>query len=279
MRFAKTILVLASAVPLLLSTIAGGAQTNPAADGSIQQFQYKSALRASQDAIGHTLSSHRFTDSSGQSVSLASLRGKPLVLSLVYTSCYQICPTTTRHLAGVVEKARTTLGQDAFSVAVLGFDAQFDGPLAMAQFARQQGIDDAGWYVLSADQDTVNALAKELGFVFFTSPNGFDHVVQASVIDAEGTLYRQVYGEVFDTPLLIEPLLDLVLARPKPDQSLFDDLIDKVRFFCTTYDPARDAYSFDYSLFIGMLIGGVIIVCTAGFIWREYRRGQRRVTV
>jgi len=212
-------------------------------------------------------------------VSLAALLGKPLVLSLVYTSCYQICPTTTRHLAGVVEKARTTLGQDAFSVAVLGFDAQFDGPLAMAQFARQQGIDDAGWYVLSADQDTVNALAKELGFVFFTSPNGFDHVVQASVIDPEGTVYRQVYGEVFDTPLLIEPLLDLVLARPKPDQSLFGDLIDKVRFFCTTYDPARDAYSFDYSLFIGMLIGGVIIVCTAGFIWREYRRGRRRVPV
>ena len=32
--------------------------------------------------------------------------GKPLVLSLLYTSCYHICPMTTRHLSKVVEKAR-----------------------------------------------------------------------------------------------------------------------------------------------------------------------------
>ena len=106
MKIAKSTIVLAAVVLSLLSPIAGSAQTTPAADGSIQQFQYKSALRASQDAIGRTLSAHRFTDSSGRSVPLAALRGKPLVLSLVYTSCYQICPTTTRHLARVVEKAR-----------------------------------------------------------------------------------------------------------------------------------------------------------------------------
>ena len=66
-----------------------------------------------------------------------------------------------------------------------------------------------------------------------------------------------------------------MLGRAKPNQSLLGDLIDKVRFFCTAYDPATDAYSFDYSLFIGMIIGGVIIVMIITFIVREYRYGRR----
>ena len=111
--------------------------------------------------------------------------------------------------------------------------------------------------------------------MFFTSPNGFDHVVQATVIDADGVIYRQVYGEVFDTPLLVEPLKELLLGRPQPNQSLLSDLINKVRFFCTNYDPASDSYHFDYSLFIGMIIGAVIIILVAAFLVREYRHGKR----
>ena len=123
--------------------------------------------------------------------------------------------------------------------------------------------------------DAIRDKTAELGIEYFTSPSGFDHIVQATVIDAEGKVYRQVYGETFDTPLLVDPLLELVLGRPKPHQSFVDDLIDKVRFFCTAYDPASDSYSFDYSLFVGMVIGGVIIVLAAGFIVREYRYGKR----
>ncbi len=247
----------------------------PELKGSIQKFQYKKALQDSQDAIGNRLSNFRLTDASGKGIKLHDLHGKPLVLSLIYTSCYKICPMTTRHLSSVVEKARKTLGKDNFSVAVLGFDSQFDNPQAMRYFARKQGIEDANWYLLSADDKTIAALSKELGFLFFTSPNGFDHVVQATVIDSEGVIYRQVYGEVFDTPLLVEPLKELLLGRPQPNQTLFSELINKVRFFCTNYDPASDSYHFDYSLFIGMIIGAIIIVLIIIFLVQEVRRGKR----
>ena len=100
------------------------------------------------------------------------------------------------------------------------------------------------------------------------------HVVQATIIDADGVIYRQVYGEVFNTPLLVEPLKELILGRPQPNQTLISDLINKVRFFCTNYDPASDSYHFDYSLFIGMLIGGIIIILIITFLVREYRRGK-----
>jgi len=127
---------------------------------------------------------------------------------------------TTRHLSKVVEKAREALGNKSFSIAILGFDTQNDTPQAMISYAKKQGIKNADWSLLSADSDTINALSKQLGFLFFTSPNGFDHIVQASVIDAESVVYTQVYGEVFETPLLVEPLKDLVLGRPKPGHAL-----------------------------------------------------------
>jgi len=241
----------------------------------VQEFRYKEVLQKSQDAIGNVLSNHPLTDHNSHALSMDDLRGKPLVLSLIYTSCYQICPMTIRNLATVVDKARDALGEDSFNVAVLGFDAYNDSPQAMIHFARKQGIDNRGWRLLSISPDTIEALSKELGFEFYSSPNGFDHITQATVIDAEGRVYRQVYGEVFDTPLLVEPLKELVLGQPKPNQTLLSELINKVRFFCTTYDPARDAYHFDYSLFIGMAIGAFIILTAIILLVREIRHGRR----
>lgn len=245
--------------------------------GSIQKFQNKKALEESQAAIGNQLSNFRLTDASGRGLKLHDLLGKPLVISLIFTSCYQTCPVTTRHLSSVIEKAREALGHDKFSVAVLGFDAQADSPQAMKYFGKKQGIENANWHLLSADSKTIKDFTKELGFLFFTSPSGFDHMVQATVIDAKGVVYRQVYGEVFNTPLLIEPLKELILGRPQPNQTLLSDLINKVRFFCTNYDPASDSYHFDYSLFIGMLIGGIIIILIVVFLWKEYRKYKATV--
>jgi len=127
---------------------------------------------------------------------------------------------------------------------------------------------------LSASSSAVEALAGDIGFQYFASSNGFDHLIQATVIDAEGRVYRQVYGQVFDTPLLVDPLIELVLGRSPPEQPLLDNLVSKIKLFCTTYDPVRDGYYFDYSLFIGMLIGGSIIVFTAVIVVRGLSNGR-----
>lgn len=235
------------------------------------EFDYDVALRLSQSAIGIQLTEQSFVNSSGAQVRLSDFHGKPLVLSLVYTSCYQICPMTTRHLSKVVEKAREALGRDSFSVAVVGFDTRFDTSDAMGFFAEKQDISDKGWNLLSIDQAGIERLAKDVGFVFYPSSNGFDHLIQATVIDADGKVYRQVYGQVFETPLLVDPLIDLVLDRPQPAESLLSDLTKKVKLFCTTYDPVRDGYYFDYSLFLGMLIGAIIIAYTVFVMIRETR--------
>ena len=44
------------------------------------------------------------------------------------------------------------------------------------------------------------------------SPKGFEHLIQASVVDPEGKVIQQAYGMDFDTPLLVEPLKRLVFS-------------------------------------------------------------------
>ena len=246
-----------------------------ASNGDKPIFDYDSALKISQGAIGRQVDNHLFTDAEGNAATLDDFKGKPLVLSMVYTSCYQICPMTTRHLSEIVQKARDALGEDSFAIAVVGFDTQVDTPEAMQYFANKQGISDKNWHLLSTTKTAVEALSKQIGFQYFPSSNGFDHLIQATIIDAGGKVYRQVYGQVFDTPLLVDPLIELVLGRDPPESSILTDLTRKIKLFCTTYDPVRDGYYFDYSLFIGMLIGGSIIIVTGVFLFREFRQGRR----
>jgi protein SCO1/2 len=264
-------MLLISAAPALAAqTLAPIAGSDPAASA----FDYDQALAISQGAIGQRVVDIEFTAADGRRLRLGDFRGKPLVVSMVYTSCYEICPMTTRFLSGVVEKAREALGEDSFAVAVVGFDVQVDTPAAMQYFANKQGISDKGWQVLSASSGAIEQLADDIGFLYFPSSNGFDHLIQATIIDAEGVVYRQVYGQVFDTPLLVDPLIELVLGRSSPEQPLLANLVSKIKLFCTTYDPVRDGYYFDYSLFIGMLIGGSIILFTAVIVVRELNNGR-----
>ncbi|MEW6332229.1 MAG: SCO family protein [Pseudomonadota bacterium] len=239
------------------------------------KFDEKAALALSQGVIGKPVGDYTLTATDGSKRRLSEYRGKPLVISLIYTSCYHICPTTTQHLDKVTRIARAALGPESFSVLTIGFDTPKDTPVAMRQFARDQGIDMPGWQFLSADATTMQGLTKDLGFISYAAPHGFDHLIQATVIDAQGKIYRQVYGMTFDTPLLVEPLKELVFGEPVTP-SLLSSLSNKVKLFCTVYDPTSGKYRFDYSIFLGLLIGASSIGIVAFLVLREWRRTRRR---
>jgi len=236
-------------------------------------------VRYSQAAIGRQLTNHVMLDDDGASVDLAAYRGKPLVVNFVYTSCADICPMVVQSLSRAVNAAQDALGADSFAVVTIGFDAVHDTPARMAAFARSQGIDEPNWRFLSADKETVAKLSAELGFVFYASPKGFDHLAQTTVIDRDGRIYRQIYGAGFEVPALVEPLKDVVFGRDGAITGL-DSLLDRIRLFCTVYDPTRDRYRFSYTIFISV-IAGALTLGTVGFIvvraiirlWRREARG------
>ena len=243
------------------------------AQENTDQYDRDNALEISQAAIGRSVGNHRFLKRSGMSVSLDELKGRPLVVSLIYTSCYHVCPMLTQHLAKVVGIAREALGDNSFSVLTIGFDTAVDIPERMAQFAIQHSIKDEYWLFLSADQEAIDGLTKDLGFIYFASPKGFDHLTQTTVIDADGAVYRQIYGQRFDSPALVEPLKELVYNSPR-DLGLVDEWIDNVRLFCTIYDPKTGRYKFDYSIFVTIFVGLSCLGAIAAFIIHSWRNAR-----
>ncbi len=242
-----------------------------------EAFDEDSALAYSRGALGRKLGAHVLTAPDGAPVTLASFEGRPLVVNFIYTSCVHTCPIVTQTLERAVEVARDTLGRDSFRVATIGFDAPQDTPERMGTFARQQGVGDDGWLVLSADAETVAALSADLGFVFFRSPKGFDHITQTTLIDGEGRVVRQIYGPNFEPPALVEPLMDLALGRPLAGATL-GGLIDRLRLFCTIYDPRLDRYRLDYSIFVAFAVGTLSLGAVAVFLVHLWRQSGTRGT-
>lgn len=240
------------------------------------QYDADRSLAKSQAAIGAKLEDLVFTGSKGEQVRLADFRGRPLLISLIFTSCYHVCPAITRHLADAAEVAREALGEDSFRVLTVGFDTARDTPDAMRVFAREQKIDDPNWAFVSADPATLDALVAGVGFDYFPSPRGFDHITQLTLVDREGVIYRQVYGAEFELPALVEPLKELVFNRPVAQAHFASGLVDRIKLFCTVYDPATGRYRFDYSLFVQIAAGALAILGVGSWLLLEVLRSRRR---
>jgi len=250
-------------------------QTTVAEPSEDDAFNRDAALETSQAAIGTTIGDYQLFDRLNRPVNLADLRGKPLVISMIFTSCHHICPMTTRHLDTATRAARQVLGQDSFEILTVGFDTANDSPNALSGFAKEQGVFAAGWKFLSGSQSTIEALAKDLGFIYFPSPRGFDHLNQLTVIDRDGVVYSQVYGVNFELPWLVEPLKQLVFNRPESSGHLVASLVDRVRLFCTVYNPASGRYEIDNSLFIQIAIGFIIVLSVALYLWRGFHPARK----
>lgn len=263
----RSMLVIACAL-LAASGRAGAAQ-----NGEIPTLDLREALQASQAAIGRYVGDYGFTDRQGRRVNLSSYRGRPLLVSFVYTGCYQVCPATTRFLAKAVRVAQESLGRDSFTVVTIGFNLPFDTPAAMAAFARQQGIDLPNWEFLSPDPETLEALTRDFGFRYVQTPKGFDHLLQVTVVDQGGRIYAQVYGEAFEVPQLVKPLKDLLTDRPRAATTL-SELVERVRLLCTIYDPSSGTYRLNYQIFYKLFGALFATALTIGFIVHEQRRGR-----
>lgn len=238
------------------------------------EYDRGEALDISQGAVGRTLGEFQLRNIEGQAFELSQLRGKPVVISMIYTSCHHICPRITRNLAATVDVAREALGEDAFSVVTVGFDWKVDTPERMKQFAAQHGgADQPDWHFLATDASTVDALSDNLGFLYFASAKGFDHLAQTTVVDSEGKIYRQVYGVDIEKQSLVEPLKELVFNTPR-SAGFIEHWVSTFKLFCTVYDPNSDRYRFDYSIVMMILVGILSLGAIATFIVSEWRRAR-----
>lgn len=262
-----------------LAALAGIAGATPGSCGP--RLDPTNAIEQSEAAIGRLLRDQMLVGSDGTSFRLSDLRGRPLVVSLVYTSCSAVCPTTTQSIRSAVARARAALGGGSFQVLTLGFDVRNDTPARMASFAVDQNIDrDPLWRVASGDPQTVAAILEDVGFSYSAAAGGFEHVTQTTILDSDGRVRQHVYGEDFPLQVFVEPLKGLVFGTVTHSFSPAG-LADRIRFLCTVYDPTTGRYRTDYAIAIGMIAGGLSLVLTGLVIfrmWQSSRAPARRAT-
>lgn len=234
----------------------------------------RAALRASQAVIGRQVAEHRFRDSQEREVHLSQLRGQPLVVNFIYTGCFQVCPTATKALALSVAEAERTVGRGKFRVATIGFNLPFDTPQAMKLFAKQQGISTPNWLFLTPDAETLPQLLTDFGFSYEQTSAGYDHLLQASIVDAEGRIYRQLYGDSFAAPQFVGPIVELLANAPRPLTDVAG-LFEQVKLLCTVYDPTSGKYRVNYAVVIEIFVGLSIFLVGIPMLIIEWRRRRR----
>ena len=201
-------------------------------------------------------------------------------MSFIYTGCFQVCPLTTRSLQTAIEAGRDVFGTSQFNVVSIGFNQPADSPQSLKSFARQYGIDVANWEFLSPVGGSVDRLTKEFGFSYLPSPAGFDHIMQVTLLDAQGRIYQHIYGEKLTADSIGGPIRQLMTNLPAPQQLSIEDLMDRVRILCTVYDPKTGKYEVKYGLLIEVAGGVTFAVTMLWFFlseWLAKRRAQRRL--
>ncbi len=247
-------------------------------DLTLTALDEKSAFALSQAAVGRPVGNFTLLDRQERPIDLARYRGKPLLVNFIYTACFQVCPTTTRNLQKAVQGTVSVMGADRFNVISIGFNQPFDSPAALRDFAKQYGIHLPNWEFLSPSPAIVRELTQNFGFSFVATTAGFDHLNQVTLVDAEGTIVRQVYGEKFSPADLAEPLKRLIAGAPiPPETSALDEIIERVRIICSIYDPLTGRYRTNYSLYFqvaGFLSFVIFLVYLAAHFWRNRRRSE-----
>jgi len=274
-RAGDTVAAAAAASP---TVVVERADPAPRTAGTVPSLDERTALATAAAAVGRTLPDFELLDRRGRPVRLSDYRGKPLLVSFIYTGCFQVCPAQTRALYEAVQGLDRTLGEHQFNVVSIGFNQPFDSPEAMRSFARQHRIEHRNWEFLSPPRDSVDALTRAFGFSFVATPAGFDHVLGVTVVDAAGRIHAQIYGDRLRADQIGAPLRELLLKTPPVATSTLAAMVERVRILCTVYDPETGEYRYDYKL-IFEIIGGALFFFSVAiyflFEWRDQRRARR----
>jgi protein SCO1/2 len=120
-------------------------------------------------------------------------------------------------------------------------------------------------------------VTQNFGFSYVATSAGFDHLNQVTLVDAEGRIVRQVYGESFTAADIAEPLKAMVTGAPMPPQtSTLAELADRVRIICSVYDPLTGKYRTNYALYFE-IAGFISFLFFLGWIaWNFTRRARHQ---
>lgn len=146
----------------------------------------------------------------GTEVGLASLRGRVLAVTFIYTWCPDICPTLTGKMALVQDDLGDSFGKDVAFVSIT-FDPERDTPEVLRAYAEAFDANPGGWFFLTGEVDSVRQVAARYGLVTIPgNDDTIDHNLITTLIDRQGRMRLQYAGSRFNPDELLQDLLALM---------------------------------------------------------------------
>jgi protein SCO1/2 len=155
------------------------------------------------------LTDTNLTDQNGNNVSLASLKGKPMLVDFIYTSCPGPCLMETAKFANVALRLGDKLGSKVTLVSIT-VDPEHDGPKQLLQYSQQQGADARGWYFLTGSPADIDRALAGFKIIREKEPDGsVGHIVGMVLVNGDGAKVHEYSGEVVKAQTLTTDLLNL----------------------------------------------------------------------
>jgi protein SCO1 len=129
-----------------------------------------------------------FVDQNGSSFDLASRRGKPMIVSMFYTSCQFVCPMLIETIQLTGQKL-TADERAQLKTLLVTFDTAHDDVAALKGMADKRQLDSAHWTLARTDAASLRKFAATLGIQYRQLPDGeFNHSTVLILLDGQGRI-------------------------------------------------------------------------------------------
>ena len=152
-----------------------------------------------------------WTTQDGEDIQLKDLRGKVLVMVMVYTSCKAACPRLVADMRNI-EKQVPENFLDNIEFIMVSIDPETDTPERLKQFSEENLMTEDHWTFLRGTPEDTREFATVLAVSYKKiSPLDFSHSNIISVFDENGVLVHQREGLGVDSEETVEAINTEVL--------------------------------------------------------------------
>lgn len=145
----------------------------------------------------------------GETIQLKDLKGKTLVMVMIYTTCKAACPRLVADMRNIEKEIPKELLPN-INFVLVSIDPETDTPEKLKAFAIENYMDDEQWTFLQGSVNGVREFANVLAVKYKQiSPLDFSHSNIISVFNSEGELIHQQEGLGVDNKTTISKIIEI----------------------------------------------------------------------
>ena len=151
----------------------------------------------------------KWQNQDAKELQLKDLKGKNLVMVMIFTSCRTACPILVGDMKKIHAKIEKNKLKDT-SLVLISIDPTNDTPEVLKKFAAERNMDQAPWIFLRSDEESTREFANVLAVKYKKiSPIEFSHSNIISVFNRNGELVSQEEGSGINSDAVAKTVNEL----------------------------------------------------------------------